>query len=193
MRLIIYDANPGPGFTDWFLKLCWAIGAHLQVILNQADECYGAKTWDEAFDWIDRTLTVTGGPRKLLSSLQYWGHGAPGTIMLGGRTMRWKQCIDRLFPYVRSDSLIWWRVCSAFKGKIGHTFAQALANGLICHIAGHTRIIGIIQGGLHTIWHMELPSWSVHEGEPIPSFLPGYLRWGPNSVLFTATKIPDGW
>lgn len=171
---------------NWFLKTCWVIGCFFQKLFGKVDAYYGASSWDDAFGWLK-------SHDRFFTSIQYWGHGSPGCVYLAGRTMRWSECVERLRYHVLSGTVLWFRTCSTFRGTSGHELSEALADGLVCTIAGHTRIIGLVQGGLHTRRPYKPASWPVSEGEPPKSWIPGYLRWGPNSVLFTATRIPKGW
>lgn len=184
MKVIIYDAKPGSGFGQWLLMMSWAIGSKLQKLFGFVDDVYGAESWTAAGLWLkDRSTEY--------SQIQYWGHGSPGNVWLNGRTMDW----DFFLPIknkLTRNSLIWFRTCSTFQGKRGHMLATHLANSLNCVVAGHTRVIGLLQGGLHTLAPMNLPSWPLEEGEP-KSKIPSYLLWGPNTITCFQTKIPEGW
>lgn len=186
MRLTIYDKNPGKGLNQWFLMASWAVGCFLQKLFGKVDDYYAAKSWEDAYAWLsNRPGTIT--------SLQYWGHGSPGLVWLAGRPMDLNKFIMAMKSKVTPQTIIWWRTCSTFHGEVGYYFSQRLADGLECTIAGHTRIIGPIQGGLHTRKPHSLPMWPKDEGELPPSKLPSWLQWGPNSVLCFATKVPEGW
>ena len=187
MKVIIYDRNPGVDWTNKFLKLCWALGARLQVLFGVADACYGAGSWNDVYTWL-----ASLGPCQF-ELIQYWGHGSPGCVWLHSRMLRWFEFINVLRPLVTKDTVLWFRTCNSFRGTSGQEFSRVLANGLRCTVAGHTRTIGLIQGGLHTRKQDTLPSWRTSEGELPDSWLPGYMRWGPNSVWFWQTKIPEGW
>ena len=94
---------------------------------------------------------------------------------------------------LKPTSLIWFRTCSTFQGGSGQSLAKHLSNSLNCVVAGHTRIIGLLQGGLHTIRPGEHPSWSVDEGEFKQGIIPVWLKWGNNTITCFHTKIPHGW
>lgn len=186
MRVTIYDKNPGPGFKQWFLKTSWFLGCWIQKLFGRVDEYYGAESWTHATNWL---LTR---PSTLLS-VQYWGHGSPGTVWLAGVSLPTDEFITALRLKVVPGSVVWWRTCSTFQGIGGHEFSKKLADGLNCTIAAHTRIIGPVQGGLHTRKPNSEPSWPITEGEPPTSWWPSHMSWGPNSVFCLTTKIPDGW
>ena len=185
LRVTIYDKNPGPGAWQGFLALSWLVGCWLQKLFGAVDKFYGAKSWDDARAWL------RAQPGKF-ESIQYWGHGSQGLVWLAGEGMNvaeWKN----LKPQLTESTIIWFRVCSSFGGAAGHSFSQRMADVTGCTIGGHTRIIGLLQGGLHTRKPNSMPSWLVSEGEFPKSWLPAWLKWGSNTVTFLATKIPVGW
>lgn len=187
MRVTVYDKNPGVGIVQWGLKVSWFLGCWIQKLFGAVDKYYGASSWEDALAW----LSVQGAPLK---SIQYWGHGSPGTIWLAQMAMPVDKFIETVKPKVVPDSIIWWRVCSAFQGLKGQGFSKRLANELDCTIAGHTRTIGPMQGGLHTRKPNTEPSWPVTDGE-LPSTILTMLGidTGNNTILCTTTKVPEGW
>lgn len=185
MRVTVYDKNPGVGFIQWCLKTSWFLGCFLQKILGLVDAYYGAESWDDALKWLE----AQPGP---LMSIQYWGHGGPGRVWLAQKMMPQ----DLLLPLktkVLMDSVIWWRTCSTFQGAAGYAFSAHLADSLNCVVAGHTRIIGLIQGGLHTRRPHEPARWPIEEAEPKSSWLPSWAVWGTHTVTCCRTTIPEGW
>lgn len=184
MKVIIYDLKPGKGFNQWLLMMSWAIGSKLQKLFGLADDVYGAESWTAASLWLKERSSY-------YSCIEYWGHGSPGTVWLNGKMMNWDFFLE-IKSKLRNNSLIWFRTCSTFQGNKGQMLATHLTNLLNCTIAGHTRIIGLLQGGLHTISPKTIASWPVDEGEP-KSWLPSYLVWGPNTITCFQTKIPNGW
>ena len=186
MRVTVYDKKPGAGFSQWFLSFSWAAGCWLQKLFGKVDAYYGASSWAEALVWL-------AGRPGTLTSIQYWGHGSPGTTYLAGQTLPINKFITILKPKISPTSVLWWRTCSSFQGAQGHVFSRRLADELGCIVAGHTRNIGPVQGGLHTRKPMTSPSWPVTEGELPKSWLPDHLRWGSNSIFCLTTKILDGW
>ena len=185
MRVIIYDAKPGSRFIDKFLKLSWLVAAWFQKLIGVADAVYAAETWLSTVEFLSR--------HDKLTSLQYWGHGSPGTVWLSGHPLTaddFRALKGRMAP----EGIIWFRCCSVFQGLRGHRFSEQLANELNCTIAGHTRVIGVFQGGLHTRKPYTAPSWPIEEVE-FPFSMWSYLglKWGNNTVVCLATKVPSGW
>ncbi len=187
MRVTIYDRNPGKGFNQWFLKTCWAVGCWFQKLFGAVDAYVGVESWGEAKAWL-------GSHKDKLTSIQFWGHGGPGAVYLSG-----KQITARMWIEVKevvaegSSSLLWFRTCSTFQGQKGFDYSKLISDGLGITVAGHTRIIGPLQGGLHTRKPGEDPSWPVTEAEFPKSWWPAHLRWGNNTIIALATKIPKGW
>jgi hypothetical protein len=171
---------------DKFLRLTWAVGCWLQKAFGAVDEYYAAESWADALNWLARKDTT-------YESIQYWGHGSAGTVWLASQP----SVVDSfavLIPRVRTDTLIWFRTCSTFQGASGQNFSGALANLLKCTVAGHTRIIGVLQGGLHTRRPGEPALWPLGEAEFPPSLFADLgLKWGNNTVTCLATKVPPGW
>ncbi len=186
MRVIVYDKNPGSRTSDKFLAVAWLVGCWIQKLFGQVDDYYGATSWTQALQW----LTARG---EKVTSIQYWGHGSPGSVWLAGENITAAGLLP-LRTVLTVDSLLWFRTCSTFQGQLGHSFATALAAGLGCTVAAHTRTIGLLQGGLHTLKPGQIPNWPVAEGNFPPSLLASLgLKWGNNTILCLATKIPKGW
>ena len=185
MRVTIYDRNPGPGFSNKFLKFSWFLGCFFQKLFGKVDAYYGATSWDDALTWL------AARPGHLMS-IQYWGHGSPGRVWLGRKRLLVEDC-KVIREKVLPGSVIWFRACSVFRGLAGYDFSADLSNLLGCTVAGHTRIIGPLQGGLHTRKPNTPPSWPETEGEFPTSWWPCWLRRGNNTVTCFATKIPNGW
>lgn len=186
MRVTIYDKNPGVGFSQWFLKVSWAVGCWFQKLFGAVDAFYGAKDWEDAKAWLL-------SQKEPLTVIQYWGHGSPGAVWLAQKLVPISEWL-LLKPVVDPPkTLLWFRACSVFQGLAGHIFSQKLADGLGCTVAGHTRIIGPFQGGLHTRKPNTEPSWPVDEGTIKPKW-PDHLKWwSPNTIFCLRTKIPEGW
>lgn len=184
MRIVIYDKNPGSGFGQWFLKTSWVVGCFFQKLFGAVDAYYGAVSWEDALKF------VTSLPEPV-TSVQYWGHGTPGRVWLCQQSVTAVEWL-RLKPKLAPNALLWFRTCSTFAQADGHEFSRQLADGLGCTVAGHTRIIGLTQGGLHTRKPNTPASWSVDEGEFPPNPFP-WLLWGNNTITCFATKIPEGW
>ena len=185
MRVTIYDRNPGEGLGQKFLALSWAVGCWFQKLVGAVDAYHGATSWDDAWAWLQKQ------PGKF-ESIQYWGHGSPGDVWLAGNNPSPAR-FTVLAPRVTPTTVIWFRTCSTFQGRRGHQFSGMLSEILGCVVAGHTRIIGVLQGGLHTRQLGRPATWPVTEGEFPKSWWPPYLRWGSNTITCLATKIPKGW
>lgn len=184
MRITVYDKNPGEGFGQKFLATSWLVGCWIQKLFGQVDAYYGATSWDDAVTWMQK--------QGKLDSIQYWGHGSPGTVWLAGKQMP-VGILGALKSQVNLSTIVWFRTCSTFQGGPGDRFSGSLANQLGCTIAGHTRVIGPLQGGLHTRKPNTLMTWPITEGELPPGLIPVYWRWGNHTVTCLATKIPQGW
>lgn len=184
MRVVIYDKKPGAGVTQWLLMASWAVGSLIQRLFGPVDARYGATSWDDALQWI------LARP-KPVTSVQYWGHGSNGRVWLSQISVTASQWLQ-IKPKLAENALLWFRTCSTFAGREGHEFSRALADGLNCTVAGHTRIIGLLQGGLHTRKPNTPASWPIEEGELSNSKWP-YFQKGNNTVTFLATKVPEGW
>lgn len=186
MKVVIYDTKPGKGFDQWFLMLSWAVGCRLQKLFGIADAYYGASSWGDAQKWL---LSL---PTYKIESIQYWGHGSPAMVWLAERPLP-KDFFLVLKHKLLKNSLIWFRTCSTFQGRGGIEFSGRLADSLNCIVAGHTKIIGLLQGGLHTRKPYEPASWSETEGNINHKFLPEWLVWRGNTITCFHYKIPKGW
>lgn len=186
MKVVIYDRNPGKGFAQWALMMTWALGSRLQKLFGIADEVYGASSWQDAKDWLLNLDTYK------IESLQYWGHGSPGTTWLAGVPMP-RTFFLTVKYLLDTNSLIWFRTCSTFQGRAGIELSRHLADTLECTIAGHTRIIGFLQGGLHTRKPFEPASWQENEKDLPSKFLPQWLVWGKNTIFCFQNKVPKNW
>lgn len=185
MHVTVYDAKPGPGFSQWFLKTCWFLGCFWQKLIGRVDAYYGATSWDDALTWLDEQ------PKPLMS-IQYWGHGSPGVVWLAGVPNHGDD-FRRIQSHVISTSVLWFRTCSTFQGPQGHDFSSKVSTMLDCIVAGHTRIIGPFQGGLHTRKPNTVANWTIGEGEFPKSWWPPHMRWGNNTITCFGTRIPKGW
>lgn len=186
MRVAVYDKNPGPGFSQWFLALTWRIGCFLHKLFGKLDAYYGATSWNDAFAWLERQ------PAPLVS-VQYWGHGSPGNVWLAGKFVE-RSSFKRLAGKISPDGVLWFRTCSTFQGIAGHSFSAYLTQILNCTVAGHTRIIGVLQSGLHTRKPGEEPRWAVTEAnEGWPIFVQAGWQLGTNTIFCLRATIPEGW
>lgn len=183
MKVAVYDKNPGEGWSNKGLALSWLVGCFLAKLFGAIDEYHGATSWEDAIAWLKS--------KGELDEIQYWGHGSPGQIWLSGKALAVN---DLAGIKMSEDGLVWWRVCSSFQALRGMTFASRVSKLLNCDVAGHTRIIGLVQGGLH-VWKKDqmLPSWLLEEGEPASTWFPSWLKWDKRSILCFRMSVPKGW
>jgi hypothetical protein len=186
MRVAIYDKNPGPGFNQWFLCLTWKIGCFLHKLFGKLDAYYGAESWDAAFAWLEHQP-------KPLTSIQYWGHGSPGSVWLAQKALPSTR-FRGIIPSVTPDTVLWFRTCSTFQGQRGYDFSKYLTTLLNCTVAGHTRVIGVFQSGLHTRKPNQEPGWPLEEKDKGPAWLVGMgIQFGNNTIFCLRSSIPKGW
>jgi hypothetical protein len=186
MKVTIYDRNPGGGgLWQGFLKTSWVVGCWLQKAVGAIDDYYGATTWEEARAWLASKQTP-------INEIQYWGHGSPGTVWMTEKPISVAEWIS-LKPLLAPDAVLWFRVCDAFQGTWGQHFSKILADNLNCTVAGHTRIVGLWQGGLYTRKPNTEPSWSVTEGGE-PSWLrEDFKFWNKHTIFCLTSSIPKCW
>lgn len=161
MRLIIYDNNPGSGISNWFLRLVWMLYAHVQKAIGNCDVVIGANSWREALEQV--------GKFTYIRSLQYWGHGSDGTAWLAGEWLS----VERLIPLAKNfapDAYVWFRTCYTFNKPVGRLFALRLAEVLDCTVAGHTKVIGLLQPGFQRLEPGEIPDWADETGSTLWCF-----------------------
>ena len=188
MRVTFYDKNPGPGLMQWFLKTSWLVGCWLQKLFGAVDEYHGIESQDEMRDWLKSKDTT-------FESIQYWGHGSPGVVWISSKPHFDYQWLW-LASLVQPDTVVWFRVCSLFQGKAGERFSRLLSDHWNCTVAGHTRTIGVWQGGLHTRTPNSICSWSLEEGKEVrkwPWLRDDFRFWNKNTIFCLRTKIPKGW
>lgn len=176
-RLMIYDASdtkPGVELAD-----AWALGGRLYRALRRLDICHGFTSWRQALDWIESL-----GP---VDEVQFWGHGSPGAVWLGG------EALDvRDLARLKVRELFWLRTCASFAGADGQGLARDMTRALGCRVAGHTHNIGPWQSGLHSLAPGEDPSWSLDaglvDGKPLWS-----RPWAENTITCLHGSVPNGW
>lgn len=183
MNVVIYDNHPGPGWQQAFLKATWVFYAWLMRATGAIDAFHAANSFEEALTWLQAKKTP-------VDSVQYFGHGSAGYVWCGTQWLTPRHLL-MLRGVVKETGHIWFRTCSSFQGKAGHDFALRVTRYAGCAAAGHTRIIGVVQGGLRVLHAGQLPHWPVEEGEPKTTWWPNVLKWGPNSVLCFAMELPE--
>lgn len=177
MRVVIYDATdtkPGPELSD-----AWRTGADLYRAIGRFDRCLAATSWYEALSWLRGLGTV--------DEVQYWGHGSPGRVWLGGRALA---PTDLEGCDVRG--LFWLRTCASFCGPVGHQLAEIMASTLGCKVAGHTYNIGLWQAGLHTLMPTERAYWSLKDGIGRDGKVKWSYPWSPRNVTCLHSSFPGG-
>ena len=133
------------------LRLTWRVGHLIESRQRFTHRLY-VHSWDEA---MERLCAI--GEREKLSELQFWGHGAPGRVLIGHHVLdanylqssalfqRWMA----MEPFQLSPSpLIWFRTCETMRGDVGRSFAEQLSGLLRCRVAGYTQYIHVLQRGL---------------------------------------------
>jgi hypothetical protein len=191
INVIVYDKTnvPPPGArtvgdrvktafnTHESLTFWWKVGSFLDQAVAFADYTAGAASWDEAFDGVleavDRESRKTGKPATI-ASLQFWGHGSPGTAFMGGDDLGKvsvapggeehplaAKVAERMHP---RQGHVWFRCCSAFQGQRGHDFARRAATTFRVPVVGHTFIIHALQSGTRVLRPEGAPDWELDEG-----------------------------
>jgi hypothetical protein len=190
LRLVVYDRTDTRPVLPWLrsrvatsanpdgtssgspgLSPAWWAGTWLHRLAGAADAALGATRWDEALAWAVRVAKERGRP---IGSLQAWGHGGWGFMLLGATSLSMGSLapehelgtlVDDLRDVLAGpDALVWLRCCSAFGSKAGVSFARAMSRRLGCRVAGHTYIIGLLQSGTHSVRPGGEPAWGPTEG-----------------------------
>ena len=160
MRLLVYDR------TCRYLSHAWRAGARLYRGQRRVDAAYGATSWPDALAWL-------AAARAPIDQLQYWGHGRWGRVLLGDDVLdagalapghAHRAGLDALRERLAPDALVWLRTCETFGARAGQDFASRLADDLGARVAGHTRVIGFHQSGLHGLAPGARPGWAADEG-----------------------------
>jgi hypothetical protein len=165
--------------------------------LGRFDACYGTLNWADGLAWLANIQ-----PGRPIAEIQYWGHGLPGTACLNNQLLDVSvvSSSHSLNPALRKiarrlegpEALWWFRACSVFQAEAGQGFARVWSTFLGCRVAGFTRVIGPLQGGLHSLRPGRKPDWAVTEGQE-SSWLPQWIKWGPHTVNCLTGRIPDEW
>lgn len=198
LDLMFYDSSPWAGEA---LTFSFINGGKFYKMFRGIEKHAGFDSWTSALEWL-----ATVEPNKKISSIQFWGHGAPATIAINDERLgisslnvnsKYYSLLKSIKERLNPDSLIWLRSCNCFTGKRGKIFAQNLANFFGCTVAGHTFIVGPWQSGLHTLRPGEIPTWSDTEGYKLNK--EGVLEkvwslpWSPNTIFCLTGKIPENW
>jgi hypothetical protein len=114
-------------------------------------------------------ITNSLAPGETICSIQFWGHGSPGSMVCGDN---WIQPSDfengkplgQLKPYLKPSSTIYLRGCSTFSGAAGQNLATSACSFFGCTVAGHTAGIGgLSYPGYQTLKPGQEPSWPVED------------------------------
>lgn len=166
-------------------------------MLGRIDRSKGVASWDEAFAW----LAEQSEP---VDEIQYWGHGKWGRAMVGEDVfdaeslVTRRAALDAVKERLAPGALLWFRTCETFGARVGHDFAQRLADTLGIRVAGHTYIVAYQQSGLHGLLPGTRPTWSVDEGiaQGTPD-APEAALWSsaraPNTVTALTRAVPSAW
>jgi hypothetical protein len=183
MRVMVYDASSQTPQIE--LADSWQLGGSVYRRLGRLDATRGCKTWAEAIGWLKDF--------KFVDEVQFWGHGSPGRLWLGGQSL---QPQDLKSLDVRR--LFWARTCGSFAGYPGQRLAWELAQTLGCKVAGHTHNIGLLHSGLRTLLPGRMANWSSYEGVKTGTpEAPQQVEWSsplaPRTITFLHNDIPTGW
>jgi len=204
-RLMIYDNTT---ITDGWdgpekdaLAYTWLAGGKLYRWCRYLDKVKGVGSWTEALNWM-----IEQGKKEPISHIQFWGHGSWGRVWIGkealGRSTVYEESLihekwEELRQYLTGDALIWFRTCSTFGNKGGRAFAKEFTEWIGCKVAAHTHIIGLWQGGLHSLTPGQEPYWSAEEGIQLDSNGKEVSVWSKrntfNSITCLTGHLPKGW
>jgi len=216
LKLVVFDATDTPSAhvrgaisegaapRSVGLSPIWWAGTWMHKLRRAADATLGARSWDEALAW---AASVAEERKRPIGSLQVWGHGTWGTMLIGKSRLDLDALekshamaggIDRLCERLAGpDAFLWLRCCSAFGGHRGRLFAEKLALRLGCRVAGHTYVIGFWQSGAHSLAPGESASWDHREGlrwqgdRPVSAKGSGAKE--PNTLTCLRVDLPAGW
>jgi hypothetical protein len=201
LRLVVFDATQRQR-KPRALGYSWQYGTHLYRALGRVDAAFGARSFQEAFEWL-----ATHEHDRPIAELQFWGHGRWGRVMIDSEVLD-RQLLSAAHPQhsgfqrlrerLTPDALIWFRTCETLGASAGQDFAARLADATGARVAGHTFIIGFLQSGLHCLRPGMSPHWSSSEGlargspEAPEVALPSGPT-APNTITCLTGQIPDGY
>ena len=154
-RLMIFDNS-----EKSFVGVTWKVGAKL--LSPRFDTILACTSWDDCLTKLKR-LEATG---TVYDAVQFWGHGSPGNIYVGGKVAPDSLWVA-LSGLVRNTSTVWLRVCSFFAKENGKAAGNAVAAILGCRLLAHTHEIGkwACQSGLRAIVAPDkMAKWPDNEG-----------------------------
>ncbi|MEL6179258.1 MAG: hypothetical protein AAFS10_09900 [Myxococcota bacterium] len=185
------------------LSHSWRAGAVLYRGWGRLDHTAGFSDWATALTWLANVE-----PERPLGSIQFWGHGRWGHILIDKEPLsrtalspnhvlhgHLKAIQERLCG---PEALWWFRTCETFGAEPGHHFARTWTDFMACQAAGHTFVIGPWQSGLHSLKPGATPHWSPSEGlqagrpdAPLKAFMSG-PRY-PHTIHCLQGQVPPGW
>ena len=186
-RVIVYDVGDDSPAGRW-----WGPGAALFAATSGA-RVVKAKSVDHMLNQLLAMSWLAG------AQVEVWCHAFPGYLTIGGERLNRRDVLDDdrvalLGAKLGPTGTFWIRGCSAFAGPIGHAYAGVLADRLGCRVAGHTFLIGPLQGGLRTLRPQETPTWDPKEGEAGGEWGQAHTTWStPNRIFALQSRIPEGW
>lgn len=200
LRLVLFDRTcrtPAPG-----LSAAWGAGVWLYRGLGRIDAHYGCASWKEGLTWL-----ATVQPERAIAEVQYWGHGLCGQVCVDGEALdaaalrpghEHYERLCALRARLTPGALVWFRTCLTFGTPKGMDFARAWTRFFGCRAAGHTRIIGAWQSGLHSLSPDAEPHWDPAEGTwpEAPTVEQRSLGSGPllpHTIHCLQGRIPAGW
>jgi hypothetical protein len=200
LRLLVYDRTcSGPGPLPG-LSSAWSVGARLYRQRGKIHAHYGAASWDEALERLNRHE-----PERAIGEIQYWGHGKWGRLLLRGESLDERallrghalhEKLSTLRSRLTPDARFWFRTCETFGAEPGRSFARAFTDFFERDAAGHTFVIGVWQSGLYLLRPGAEPHWSKDEGiaEGTAS-TPLRAHWSspaaPNTISCFDAEIPE--
>src|SRR6478736_2047076 len=201
LRLVVYDATQ-TSRRPRALGYSWQYGCHLYRALGRVDAAFGARSFAEAFAWLNEYQ-----PTRAIGELQFWGHGKWGRVFIDREpldrdVLRASHAHHSAFNAFRarlsSDALLWFRTCETLGAQPGRDFAAALGDATGARVAGHTFVIGFYQSGLHCLRPGAAPHWSDSEGlargsAAQPELALNSAPNAPNTITCLTGRIPDGY
>jgi len=200
LRSVIYDATQRSR-RPRALGLSWQYGTHLYRGLGRVDAAYGARSFAQAFAWLNRLE-----PSRPIAELQFWGHGKWGRVFIDREPLdrellrpshQHHSAFNAFRERLTTDALLWFRTCETLGAGPGRDFASALADATGARVAGHTFVIGFYQSGLHCLRPGEAPRWSDTEGlargsAAQPEAALKSSPQAPNTITCLTGQIPQG-
>jgi hypothetical protein len=182
MKLLILDNSTNDSLTRW-----WRIGARL--FARHFDDVIYALSYRGLLEALEKRAQEG----EKYDEIQYWGHGTPGEVYLGGTPITY-HFVEALAKVVSGPkAVVWFRVCSYAAGEAGQRLMQRDSRALGCRLAAFTHIIGSwgFQSGLHVIEADGAPAWPKTEGIAATGKGLQSAPWLPRSVPAIAMSLPS--